>query len=178
MNPYLDAENFTDEQLMYAYVEGDNMAFEALYYRHNEKVYNYIAKRLDNPQNCDEVFQRTFIKLHRFRDKYDSRHIFLKWLYTIARSELQDFLKKKRIETVFLEPDSFSSNIDKTDTEEMKELSSLSEKEQQAINLRFYEDEEYREISKKLNTSESNARKIISRAIGKLRKQLGVIKND
>ncbi len=105
MDPFINAHNFTDEQLMEEYIKGDHMAFEALYVRYQKTVFSYLRKRLPDEQSQGEVFQNTFLKLHRNRDRYQSKYPFIKWLYTIARSELLDFCKLKKLDTVPFEDD-------------------------------------------------------------------------
>lgn len=54
------------------------------------------------------------------------------------------------------------------------ELSSLTDAQRQALELRFNEGLTFREISAQMQTTEDNIRQIISRAIRKLRKLMGV----
>lgn len=172
MSARKNLHNLSDEKLMLLYQDGDIQAFNLLYERHKNRVYSYLNKRVQGQDAREEIFQNCFLKLHRFRKNYDPKHIFLKWLYTITRSEMLDYLKKKQLKTVpFLEQmkeagDEFSPNIDELN------LSSVSEVERHAIKLRFYSGQDYKEIAEALNISEPNARKIISRGIKKLKKTL------
>jgi RNA polymerase sigma factor (sigma-70 family) len=56
-------------------------------------------------------------------------------------------------------------------------LASLSPDQRQALLMRFSEDRDFAEIAERLKTSESNARKLISRAVQKL-KALAKSKED
>ncbi len=171
MNPFSELE---DEQLMQKYQAGDAMAFEVLYSRHEGKVYSYLASRLNNDSHkIDEVFQNVFMKMHKSRANYNPDFLFLKWLYTICRSELLDFLKAKKMKTQVWDETMFAfhqeeSNID-LDIEAVK---SLNDNEKKALTLKYYSDHDYEEISKALNTTQANARKIVSRGIAKLKKKL------
>ena len=178
MNPYVSANSITDEQLMEKYQKGEYMAFEALYYRHKNTVFTYLCKRLHDENSRDEVFQNIFMKFHKSKELYDSKYVFLKWLYTISRSELYDFCKKKKVqmlqfdETLYRVDDEVESQFD------LDEFKNLSENEREAIKLKYYSDFDYDEISQKLSISQSNARKIISRGISKIRMKLAGDKNE
>lgn len=155
---------------MELYLNGEDMAFNVIYLRHKNKVFSYLAKRLGDSDSIDDIFQRVFIKFHKSRFNYNSEFPLLKWIYTICRSELLDHLKKKKILTIefneeFLPP----SEQEKSNKVDLESIKSLKPKEREALELRFYSDKDYSEISKLLNISESNSRKIVSRALGKLR---------
>lgn len=171
-NPFL---NLNDKELMLRYQNGDHLAFEALYLRHKDKVYTYLAKRLHDPEQLDDLFQKVFVKFHKARHKYEAKYDVLPWLYTITKNEFLDFLKKSKVHTTEFEEQLHtpvspqdSANVFQIDLESE---SSLSEKEKSALKAKYLKEEDYQEISRLLNTSQSNARKLVSRAIQKLRKK-------
>jgi len=168
MNPFSDLE---DEKLMKLYQEDEFLAFEVLYNRHKDRVYSYIQKRIKKQSDIDEVFQNAFLKFHKSKLNYNSKYLLLQWLYTITRSELLDFCKKKKVELVEFDDNQFGVE-DKLETLDLSEYKSLSDKERDALQRKFYSDEDYEEISLALNTSKANARKIISRALAKIKKKL------
>lgn len=166
----MNYKKMDDETLMVKYQNNDLLAFEELYARHKDKAYGYLVKKLKDCNAADEVFQNAFVKLHRKRRQYDSQHSFLKWLFIITNSEMLDFLRKKDINT------EFSEELYSPDEEviplavNLAEVEGLSNNEKTALNLKYYQDYEYLEIANRLNTSQSNARKIVSRGVAKLRK--------
>lgn len=169
-NPY---SHLSDKELMKLYQKGESMAFDVIYEQNKGLVYNYLMKRLSNPHAVDEVFQNVFMKFHKSRMNYDPKHELAKWIYTISRSELLDYLKKKKLDTVeFFEESHGKQTIVEDKFIDLDDYDSLSDKERSAIALRYYSDQDFSEISKSLSTSESNARKLISRGIGKIRKAL------
>lgn len=172
MNPFFKAQSTTDEQLMEKYQQGDYMAFEALYFRHEKTVFSYLSKRLQDENARSEVFQNIFMKFHKSKDLYNSDHAFLKWLYTISRSELYDFCKKKKLETIPFDETLFTPEEPKESDLDISDYKNLSDSEKKAIELRFYSDHDYSEISKLLDTSQSNARKLVSRGLKKIKKKM------
>ena len=160
---------------MLLYANGDNQAFEEIYRRYQSRVFNYLNKRLPTKTNeeISDIFQNIFTKFHKARKKYDPKYPLLKWIYTISRNELLDHLKKKCIESVeFNDELLFESTNNPEDHKSSFDItneSSLSSKEKLALNLRYINEAEFSEISNILNTSQANSRKIISRALKKLK---------
>jgi RNA polymerase sigma-70 factor (ECF subfamily) len=166
-NPFI---NLSDQKLMELYQNGDERAFSVIYERHKNKVFSYLHKRIQDPDLVDEVFQSCFVKFHKARHQYDSKYKLEQWLYTICRSELLDALKKPQLQTTELNEDFHSFEKESPSSPlDIESENSLNEKEKAALQLRYFSEESFFEISKKLETSESNARKIISRALAKLR---------
>lgn len=171
MNPF---EGLPDEKLMDYYQKGESLAFEVLYQRHKAKVYGYLRRRMPNSSDVAEVFQNVFMKVHKSRKQYDRSYTLAQWLFTITRSELLDYAKKKRVKTVSLEEN--MSHEEQVAVARELELDldqvDLTAREQKLIDLRFFSDMDYDEISEQLNVSQANARKILSRALAKIRKSM------
>jgi RNA polymerase sigma-70 factor (ECF subfamily) len=169
-NPFSHLE---DEKLMELYKNGENMAFEVIYLRHKDRVYSYLDKRLSDKNIIEDIFQSIFVKFHNSRHLYSSKHPLLKWIYTICRSELLDSIKKNKAKFVQLSEDQLSVEpTELNDKIDLDSIKTLSEKEKQALKLRYYSEEDFIEISKALKTSEANSRKLVSRGIKKLKAKL------
>ena len=169
-NPFSQLE---DEKLMELYKNGENMAFEVIYLRHKDRIYRYLDKRLFDKNAIEDIFQNIFVKFHNSRHLYSSKHPLLKWIYTICRSELLDLFKKNKIKLVQLTEDQLAIKpTELNDKIDLDAIKSLSEKEKQALKLRYYSEKDFIEISKALKTSETNSRKLVSRGIKKLKVKL------
>lgn len=176
LNPYINLE---DKELMLKYQNGDHMAFDVLYSRHNDKVYSYLNKRLHSHDEIDDLFQKVFVKLHKSKSLYQDKYDVLPWIYTITRSEFLDHIKKKKLDTIEFNEESYATESLESENEfDIDAQKNLSEKEKNALKERYYEDKDFSVIAKLLDTSESNTRKIISRAIKKLRKKIEGEKNE
>jgi RNA polymerase sigma-70 factor (ECF subfamily) len=164
---------------MELYIQGENQAFEVIYSRYKDRVYSYLNKRLSDKNTVEDIFQSTFVKFHKSRKLYKPEFALIKWIYTICRSELLDSLKKNKVSLVELKEEHFTDNSSHSDSDfSLDNEKSLSIKEREALKLRYFSDEDFIEISKALETSEANSRKLVSRGLKKLRlKYLGV-KND
>ncbi len=165
---------------MVAYADGDIEAFRTLYERHKKRIFGYLFAKLKDRSEADDVFQSIFAKLHVARQKYRKEIPFLLWIFTIARNDLFDHLRKKstymkhitiseREVECYADPMSDTAHISVA----ISELSSLTAAQRQALELRFNEGLTFREISAQMQTTEDNTRQIISRAIRKVRKLMG-----
>ena len=172
VNPFV---NVNDEELMLLYQKDNYMAFEALYDRHKSKVYSFLDKRLQSKSEVEDIFQSVFIKIHKSRGNYSRKHSVLAWFYVIARSELYDAAKKRKLypaetyEGLIEEPTEPETMINQNFNIDNEKL--LTQAEKNAIKLRYLEDKDFSEISEILNTTQQNSRKIISRALAKLKKK-------
>ncbi len=178
--PFEDSMNFdesaSDEELMKAYQNGIEGAFDLLFKRHSARVYGFLLNRLPNRAAADDVFQNSFLKLHQARRHYDPDFPFVPWLFTVCKSVLIDFRRKQsRVLEVQDENALKNAPENATDAEirgtqiEAPLLTGLSERERVAIELRYLEDLKFEEIAKRLQTSPANVRQLISRALKNLR---------
>lgn len=165
----------TDEQLMETYQLGDHQAFEALYKRYSGKTYAYIKKRLKDPMATEDVFQSVFMNFHRARGQYTPGQPFLPWFFSICRNACidrarQDEHFQQEHANALLENEPANQwEEDFFGHDPLLDLSILPSDQRQAVQLRFCEGRSYDEIALRLQTSTTNARQLVSRAIKKLR---------
>jgi RNA polymerase sigma-70 factor (ECF subfamily) len=55
-------KSMTDEQLVLAYAQGNNEAFDLLLKKYEEKVFTYILRVVKNEDIANDIFQDTFVK--------------------------------------------------------------------------------------------------------------------
>jgi len=166
----------TDEDLMQAYINGDTEAFHTLYQRHKGRVLGYLNSRLASNGEAEDVFQESVVKLHKNRFKYEKDIPFLPWLFTIVKNTLIDHIRKRDTRNKYLQmnPEQVDNTADEREaslsiTDTISKLSSLDTKQRQVLELRFNEALSFEDIAARMETSQTNARKIVSRAIKKLR---------
>lgn len=151
---------------MVAYQLGEAEAFEILYDRYAPRVMGFLRARVKG--DAQDIFQATFLKLHRTRSRYDPSFPFLPWLFTICRSEMLDALKKRhRAEEKLVD------NVPEfpqmhTELPEVS-LAPLPAAQRAAVDLRYGSDLSFDEIAARLDTSPANARQLVSRALRLLR---------
>jgi RNA polymerase sigma-70 factor (ECF subfamily) len=164
-------------ELMGLYQSGDLDAFNCLYDKYNSLVYGYLYKRVNNRTDVDEIFQDVFLRLHHSQSRYKSEFPFKPWLFAVLRNSMIDYFRKKRKEYNDVPLNSLDMNSSALQFEDKHDIDGLlpkdvdlSKKQRQAILLRYGEDFSFEEIARRLETTFSNARQLVSRALKRLRK--------
>jgi len=87
-----------DQELVQAYIKGDQSAIEVLINRHRSKVYTYILLTIKNQPLAEDLFQETFIKvIQSLRGgKYRDNGRFLSWVIRIAHNLIIDHFRKEK----------------------------------------------------------------------------------
>lgn len=88
----------TDEALVTRYVNGENEAFNELLNRYKERLYAYIYYILRNPEQSEDIFQETFMKVIVTirQGRYNESGKFSAWLRRIAHNLIVDFYRQER----------------------------------------------------------------------------------
>ncbi len=163
--------NDSDEILMSLYQKGDYAAFEILFSRHSGRLLGYFQKRA-GAEVSEDLLQDFFQKLHHSRSLFKSCYPVLPWLFLLARQTLVNHYRKTgKYSYVELTDDDLATEIeDKSSDENLDEaLDLLDENQKKVLINRYHKDWTFEQMAKDLNTSESNARKMVSRAVQRLR---------
>lgn len=82
--------------LMERYASGDDAVFDQLYSLTAPRVYGFCVRLTGHPAAADDLFQETYLKLHRGRSTYLAGSDVLHWIFAIARSAYLDRLRYRR----------------------------------------------------------------------------------
>ena len=85
---------FTDEELIKRFQEGDISAYNQIVYRYKDRVLNFIYRYLNDIDRAEDLLQDTFLKLYTHKDSYKQIAKFSTWLYTIAANLAKTELRK------------------------------------------------------------------------------------
>ena len=102
----------SDEELMLAFAQHDQNAFEQLYARHKDALYRYFLRHLSNESTCQELYQDLWMKIIKSKDNYKPTAKFKTWMYTLAHNRLVDWYRRNN-----LEMQSFQANSEESDTD-------------------------------------------------------------
>jgi RNA polymerase sigma-70 factor, ECF subfamily len=170
------ASSLTDEQLMIRYQNSDEAAFEEIYARYAKKIYGFLMRRLGQPDDCAELFQETFLRLHRGRSSYKPEMSFKTWLYTIANNLVRDSLRIKMRSKSARATEDIENSIERAIPDGNYKLQSfkeafatLTDDQREAIVLSRLEGLRYEEIANVMGRSTGAVSQLIQRAIGHLR---------
>jgi len=176
----LKTKKVLDQELVQAFIKGDQSAIEVLINRHRNKVYTYILLTIKNQQLAEDLFQETFIKvIQSLRNgKYRDDGRFLSWVIRISHNLIIDhFRKEKQMNSISndeTEIDLFNSkkladqNIEEIIVEnqirsELRELiNALPDDQREVVLLRHYGELSFKEIADQTDVS-------INTALGRMR---------
>lgn len=182
-------KNLSDEQLVSAYLKGDEQALENLIARYLSPLYNFAFKYVHSQAAAEDVVQDSILKIWRNLKKFNGKYKFKTWAYTITKNTALDFLKKKGLvpltEAEDLEQNSFVSALaspaplpeelmHKVDDAEMVNLAvgKLPSKYRQVLDLYYQHDLNFRQISELLKESIDTIKTRHRRAVIYLKKNL------
>jgi RNA polymerase sigma-70 factor (ECF subfamily) len=175
---FLDA---SDEQLARKAQLGNREAFQALYQRYLQRVYNRVRSKVP-PQDVEDVTQEIFIAVVRSLDSYEQRSRFNTWLYTIVNRQIADFYRRRqRSPRSVVELDDDGSKeipvpADVEGTEQrvvlQRALQALPEHYQEIILLRFVDGLTFAEIAEQRGQSLEAVKSLYRRAIQAIRDRL------
>lgn len=152
-------------------------ALELFYRETAHVVFSYCRKKGLSAQDSEDIIQIVYTQIYNKRDKYNPDYSPMAWLFIITKSEAKDYRKKSVIYGDYIKDYELFAELSQNTTtnptykQETKDLdlSSLSSKEKAAVDLRYFAEKEFSEIAEALGLTETNVRKIISRAIQKLK---------
>ena len=151
---------------------GNPQAYEALFSRHSGALFGYLRRRTGQDELAAELFQETWLKVHRFSSSWRAEQAFKPWLYGVALNTARDAGRKsqRRVSTVALEhdkPQAPRSHAQRLTLEQA--IEALPENLKDAFLLGAVHGMDHKEIAEQLEISPANARARISRARAFLR---------
>jgi RNA polymerase sigma factor (sigma-70 family) len=171
MNVNLSEKAKVDVALVERALGNDQKAFEKLMNKYRESIYFLVLKMVRNTDDADdvmiEVFSKAFTNLHQYVPNY----AFSTWLYKIASNHCIDFIRKQKKKlvsidqgfdaldsedhyTIQLEADSYSpfEIVDREQRAQIikKYVSSLKPRYRQLVEMRYFDEMSYQEISEEL----------------------------
>jgi len=147
--------------------KGNQSAFNYLLDTFWSNVYNFQLKQIGNDNDAEDItiqtFSKAFDKIETFKEEYN----FKTWLISISKNVYIDVLRKKKTslqtntteeqeKEVYKVIDDAPSPEDKIIREQnlaelLRDIKKIKPKYQQVINLRFFQELSYKEISIEIN---------------------------
>lgn len=179
----------TDELVVLDILSGNIDAFEQIMLRYEAKLLRYVTYLIHNRTLASDVVQETFIKSYQNLNSFNSKYKFSSWIYRIAHNEAINAIKKAGYDSgndvELLPDDDYAKNLeDLLDNQILKNnidecLSKLRPKYREIIQLIYFENMKYEDISDVLHIPTSTVGVWASRAKQQLKeicKQKGVIR--
>ncbi len=102
--------NYSDEDLMEYFQNDKEPAFNELVKRYKDRLHNFLFRYTHNHQDCEDLVQETFLRVHKSKASYERIAKFSTWMYTIALNLAKSMYKKKqKMQKVSIHKDSNDS---------------------------------------------------------------------
>jgi RNA polymerase sigma-70 factor (ECF subfamily) len=156
----------------------DPSRFAELYENNFERVYAYIARRVGNREEAQDLTAEVFHQALANLARYEWRGLpFAAWLLRIASNAIADSWKFKAREQGNPSSDEpLSHDIDREDIEQRAKLfrlvTTLPEDQRHVIEMRFAQEKSIREIAKELGRTDGAVKQLQFRGLETLRDQL------
>lgn len=172
----VDDSNFSDkakedlELVNRAVEEGDQGAYQELLRRYQDSIYYMLLKMVNNRSDAEDLTFEAFEKAFRRLDQYTPYYAFSTWLFKIASNNCIDFIRKKKKKTYSIDsnpendegdeievdlraqsPDPEEKAINDQKVQMMRDIvDQLKPKYRQLIEMRYFKEYSYEEISDEL----------------------------
>ena len=171
----------SDERLLIEAAQKDPSRFAELYELHFDRVYAYVARRVrDRAETQDltaHVFQQALANLGKFKWRGAP---FASWLYRIASNAIADHARRNMRESNDLQSatETTAAAVDLEEVERRARLfravDKLPDDQRRVIVLRFSEEKSIREIADELGRSEGAIKQLQFRGLENLRSRLSI----
>lgn len=141
-----------------------NLRFETIYQDFDDKIKKFIAARVSNTAQAEDILQDVYIKIHTKLDTLQDTHRLSPWIYQITRNAIIDHYRRARPESALPE------GLVAPEIEEPDLLAQLSASVKDMINcLADIQRLSQAEVAQRLGLSRSGANSRIQRARQKLK---------
>jgi RNA polymerase sigma-70 factor (ECF subfamily) len=162
----------------------DPRAFGELYEKYFDRIYNYLYRQTDDEELAGDLCSQTFINALNSLPRFEFRGVpFSAWLYKIASNEVNKHYRKNKGKKIFsIEEVRLKELVESSDAEWDEEqiqqlmnfMKELPTDMLMVLELRFFEDKDFKEIAFILDITESGAKMRTYRALDKLRKNFNI----
>ncbi len=91
----ISAAPVSDELLIARFLDGDDLAFSAIFSRHSRKVAGLAYRLMGDDAEIDDIVQETFIQVARSLRKIKDPGRLRWWIWTIAIRQVRRHLRKR-----------------------------------------------------------------------------------
>jgi RNA polymerase sigma-70 factor (family 1) len=183
-----DQQIYEETHLITLLAEDSEYAFQLIYDRHRNRIYQTAIRYLKSPVLAEEVVQDVFLKLWIERKNIKINQPLEAWLYTVAKNNLINRLKKIANEWKALSnlkfltqkfEDTTSNKIEDAQYEELlhKAIITLPQQQHKVFCLARNEHLTYIQIGEKMGISPLTVKKHMSRALLHIKKQFSELDN-
>jgi len=165
--------------------QGDPEAITEVLSRHQQGLYRFLLRMVQNPALADDLYQQTWLRVMEKIGTYDARSRFDTWLYRVAHNLAIDHLRRKSGQSLDEPDESGKTAADRLTSGRPDPLDQLLESERGAIlstalhglpaihreilSLRFEDGMKLEQIAEVSSVPLSTVKSRLSRALESLR---------
>ena len=180
------ASELTDEAIVARIAVGDTRAFPELVARYRRRVYAVLVRATGRPQEADDLFQETWIRVARGAAGFDPTRQFASWVARIATNVAIDWMRaagtragvnaeEPEASSHAASPAPLASEAMEVEVERRRlaaALANLPERMREAILLRYFEGLSEHAMSTQLGVPSGTVKSRLSNAVSALRRAL------
>ena len=182
---------------MVAHRDGDPAAFGVLVGRYADSLLGYLVRMTGDRQQAEDLFQETFVRVHKHTRHFREEERFKTWLFTIATRRSIDLLRKRgrRPAWLSLDAEPATTNLamelcdaagdpawhaERADVKEQVRaaVDSLPSQQRAVLLLAYFHGLSYPEAATALHCSVGTVKTHMSRALKTLAKRLPDMKGE
>jgi RNA polymerase sigma-70 factor (ECF subfamily) len=153
---------------------------DKIYKQYYSRLFSFINSKTYNKEDTEDILSEVFIKIYKNIYKLDSDEKLTSWIFTITRNAIIDFYRKnsktqKHVEfneEYILEEENQSDTINDLSKCIEPIINSLNPKYSEILYLSELKELKQKEISEKLEVSESSVKNIIFRGKKQIKDKL------
>ena len=171
----------SDEELMGAYIDGNEAAFRFLFERYAPILLRLTRRHLRDDVLAEEIVQQTFFRLHGARNDFRRGSKLRPWVMTIAMNLVREHWRRtKRRKMTALEVDGQAAPEADFMPLELRQrsellhvaLAKLPTSQREVVELHWFQERPYAEVAEIVGTSEGAVRVRAHRAYVTLKQLL------
>ncbi len=172
----------SDETLIAKALKGKKSVWLTLVKRYEKLIYNYALRMVNDPADAMDLMQDIFIALFKNLSSFRGECPFKNWLFKIAHYRCLEFYRRKRpmqsLDEVPEQEDDSANGIEKSlfikqqNSALMQAMQYLPVKQKLVVELKFFQQCTFEDISQQLGISTNTAKSQLYSALDKLKAQL------
>jgi RNA polymerase sigma-70 factor (ECF subfamily) len=148
------------------------METQKIWNNFNDELYFFILKKVKNKDSANDIFQNTFLKIHKNLSKLEKEEKAKAWIFQIARNEIINHLNK---ESIYVEKLDINKEIPLQKYQHIccfdKFINDLPKIYRQVIELIYIKGLKQKDVAKELDINLENVKVRIKRAKDILKKK-------
>ncbi len=166
---------------MAAVRRGDEEALGILLDRYRSRLFGFLIRRIGDPSAAEDLFQETWLRVVRARERFDPDRRFSTWLFQIANNLCRDRARRRAVAGRYAEsmleqtrndPGRRSAPPLDERLDMQRRLAALPDHLREVLLLRYYHQLGEREIAEAVGVPPGTVKSRLHSAVKALRRQM------